>query len=217
LATSANENLACLHPSAEGDHPVKRFASADEYFDRLEIWSHELAKLRKIVLSCSLQETVKWGGPVYTVDEVNVLGIGAFRNWAALWFFQGALMSDPQKVLVNAQADKTQALRQWRFTDGRQIKVAPIRKYVREAAELARAGKSVPLRRDKPLAIPAELAEALGRNKKARLNFDAMSKSCKREYAEYISEARKPQTRLRRLDKILPMIINGGGLNDKYR
>lgn len=120
-------------------------------------------------------------------------------------------------MLLNAQQGKTRAMRQWRITDAKQIMVAIIKAYVREAIELSRSGKAIKPRQDKPLIIPDELKNALIRNKKAGKVFDVMSKSCRREYAEYISDAKKPETRLRRLEKILPMIVAGGGLNDKYR
>ncbi len=132
-------------------------------------------------------------------------------------FCQGALLQDDQDVLVNAQTGRTRALRQWRFNDGKQIKVGQIKSYVKEALELAQAGQSTKPQRDKPVPVPAELKAALAKNRKAGAKFDKMSKSCRREYAEYIAEAKRDDTKQRRLKKILPMIASGGGLNDKYR
>jgi uncharacterized protein YdeI (YjbR/CyaY-like superfamily) len=196
---------------------MKRFKSADEYFDATANWRPELTKLRRVLLSSSLQETVKWGAPVYTSDGKNIVGIAAFKQWVALWFFQGALLKDPYKLLMNAQEEKTQAMRQWRITDSKQIKVAQLEQYIAEAIQLSRSGISIKPRRDNPLIMPDELKNALTNNKKAGKVFEGMSKSCQREYAEYVAEAKKPETKLRRLEKILPMIESGGGLNDKYR
>jgi uncharacterized protein YdeI (YjbR/CyaY-like superfamily) len=196
---------------------MKRFKSADEYFDATANWRPELTKLRRVLLSSSLQETVKWGAPVYTSDGKNIVGIAAFKQWVALWFFQGALLKDPYKLLMNAQEEKTQAMRQWRITDSKQIKVTQLEQYIAEAIQLSRSGISIKPRRDNPLIIPDELKNALTNNKKAGKVFEGMSKSCQREYAEYVAEAKKPETKLRRLEKILPMIESGGGLNDKYR
>ncbi len=196
---------------------MKRYQTADEFFKNETQWKSELAKLRKVLLAMPLEETVKWGGPVYTVDGKNVVGVAGFKDWVALWFFQGGLLKDPDGVFVNAQSGTTKAMRQWRFTDGKQIRVAPIKAYVKEAIELARAGKSIKPDRDKPVVVPPELTNALAKNKKARMAFEKMSKGCRREYAEYIASAKQNETKQRRLGKILPMIAGGGGLNDKYR
>ena len=80
-----------------------------------EKWSELLQKLRRIILSTGLQETVKWRSPVYTVNNKNVVGIGAFKSYAGIWFFHGALLKDTQGKLINAQEGRTIALRQWRF------------------------------------------------------------------------------------------------------
>jgi uncharacterized protein YdeI (YjbR/CyaY-like superfamily) len=196
---------------------MKNFKTAEEYFRSETRWKPELAKLRKIMLATGMQETVKWGGPVYTSQGKNICGIGAFNDWATIWFFQGALLSDPLGVLVNAQEGRTKALRQWRFTSASQVKAGEIKRYLEEAISHAQAGKEIKPDRDKPLIVPAELAAALKKNKTAGKAFAAMSKSCRREYAEYIAEAKKPETRMRRLDKAMSMITAGIGLNDKYR
>lgn len=196
---------------------MKSFKTADEFFRSQTAWSGELAKLRKIMLSTGMSETVKWGGPVYTSNGKNICGIGAFKNWVAIWFFQGALLSDPLGALVNAQDGRTKALRQWRFTSAGQIKAGEVKQYVMEAISHAASGKSIKPDRNKPLVIPEELEQALKKNKAAGKAFAAMSTGCQREYAGYIAEAKKPETRLRRLEKAIPMIVSGGGLNDKYR
>lgn len=196
---------------------MKRFKTVEAYVSSLEDWQEEVIKLREILQSTGLEETVKWGGPVYVADGKNIVGLGAFKSYFALWFFQGALLADQEKVLVNAQDGRTKALRQWRFENKREIKTRLVKQYVREAIELARQGKEIKPDRNKPLVIPPELKQALTKDKQAKASFDKMSKSRRREYAEYVTEAKREDTKARRLKKILPMIRAAQGLNDKYR
>lgn len=196
---------------------MKRFKTVEAYVSSLDNWQEEVIKLREILQSTELEETVKWGGPVYVADGKNVVGLGAFKSYVALWFFQGALLPDKERVLINAQQGTTKALRQWRFENKREIQRRLIKQYVREAIELSRQGKEIKPDRNKPLVVPPELKQALARDKKAKASFDNMSKSRRREYAEHIAEAKREETKARRLKKILPMIRAAQGLNDKYR
>lgn len=196
---------------------MERVKSAGDYFARAGAWSDELKALREIVLSAGLEETVKWGGPCYTFDGKNVVGIGAFKTYFGLWFFQGALLEDKAGVLVNAQAGKTKALRQWRMQSARDIKPAVIKRYVKEALKLAREGREITPDRSKPVVVPPELARALRADKKAGARFKTLGRGAQREYADYVAEAKREETKRRRLEKILPMIAAGAGLNDKYR
>jgi uncharacterized protein YdeI (YjbR/CyaY-like superfamily) len=196
---------------------MKSYATVDDFIVHSPAWNEELARLREILLETGLEETVKWGGPVYTHDGKNIVGIGGFKHYFGLWFFQGALLADKDRVLISAQAGQTKALRQMRLTSAKEINARRIKAYVKEAIQLAKQGIVIKPDRDKPLLIPAELTKALKKNAKAATAFERMSKSCRREYAEYISSAKQDETKQRRLDKILPMIQAGGGLNDKYR
>lgn len=196
---------------------MMRAKSVDAYIDSLELWKDELTKLREILNSTELEETVKWGGPCYTLDGKISVGMAAFKSYFALWFHQGALLSDPEKVLVNAQEGRTKALRQWRFASKKEIKVRTIKAYVKEAVELERAGKRIPADRSKPVVVPPQLKTALAKNAKAKTAFSALTKGKRREYTDYIAEAKREETKQQRLKKILPMIVAGKGLNDKYR
>lgn len=173
--------------------------------------------MRKILCSTSLTEEVKWGAPCYTINGKNVVGLNSFKSYFGLWFHQGALLTDPEKVLMNAQEGKTRAMRQWRMTSTKDIKPAVLRRYVGEAIELAREGKSITADRGKPVCVPAELNNALRRTKGATAAFRALRPGLQREYAEYIGDARRGGTKQRRIEKILPMIVAGKGMNDKYR
>ncbi len=196
---------------------MKKVASVAEYIDNHGQWSEELRKLRKILTSSGLEETVKWGGPCYTHQGKNVVGLGGFKEWAALWFHQGALLSDPDGVLINAQEGKTKALRQWRFRKGDPIPVRKIKAYVKEAYALAELGEGVRPARKKALAMPAELTAALAKKAKTKRAFESLRPGQQREYAEYIAGAKREATRERRIAKIVPMIESGAGLNDRYR
>jgi len=189
----------------------------DSYIAAADQWSAELAKVRGILNSTELNEEVKWGAPCYTFNGKNVVGLAGFKSYFGLWFHQGALLKDDDGVLLNAQEGATRALRQWRMNSARDIKAAVIKRYVREAIELVRDGKSIAPTRKKPLVVPPELQQALGKSKAAQEKFLAMTLGKQREYAEYVSSAKQAATKLRRLEKILPLIVDGVGLNDKYR
>lgn len=191
--------------------------SADDFFEAAPLWRSELESLRKILKSTGLWEEVKWGAPCYTFGGANIVGLGAFKTYFGLWFFQGALLRDPSKVLVNAQEGRTRAMRQWRMTSAGEIDAPAIKKYVEEAIALAKAGKRVAKSPAKKLVMPDELAAALAKNRKAGAAFKALTPGRQREYADYVSEAKREETRAKRVGKILPMITAGLGLNDKYR
>ncbi|MHC5064920.1 MAG: YdeI/OmpD-associated family protein [Planctomycetota bacterium] len=196
---------------------MQRAKSVDQYLKIHPEWKAALVKLRKILEDTELEETVKWGAPCYTVEGKNIVGIGAFKEYVGLWFHQGALLSDPDKVLINAQDGKTKALRQWRFASDKEIKVTKLKAYLKEAIANQKQGKEIKADRSKPVIIPAELKTALAKKPRAKKAFDAMTKGKQREYADHISSAKRDETKQTRLKKILPMIQAGGGLHDKYR
>lgn len=196
---------------------MSRHNTAAQYFAAAKGWGAELAELRKILCSTELEETVKWGSPVYVVDGANVVGIGGFKSYFGLWFYQGALLEDKKKVLINAQVGKTKAMRQMRFTDASQIKPRVIKRYLKQAIELAKRGEAIQPNRNKPLVVPEQLKQAFKTYRKAKASFAKMTLGKRREYADYISEAKREETKQRRIEKILPMIEDGVGLNDRYR
>ncbi len=196
---------------------MKRSKTVEQYIAAHDQWHDELVKLREVVLTSGLDETIKWGAPVYTLDSKNVVGIGAFKSYFGLWFYQGALIDDSAGVLINAQEGKTKALRQWRMTHRRDLKVRTVKAYVKQAIDIQKRGLAMRPERAKSLDMPAELAAALGSNRKARGAFDKLTPGRQREYAGYIAEAKRADTKARRIEKILPMITAGKGLNDRYR
>ena len=196
---------------------MKRYKTVDDYIKNADTWQAELARLRDILQSTPLNEEVKWGAPCYTYNGKNVVGLAAFKGWVCLWFHQGALLKDDSNVLVNAQEGKTKALRQWRMTSATEIKPAVIKRYVKEAITLVDAGKEIKADRKKPVDVPDELAKAMRRHKGATAGFRKLTPGKQREYAEHIASAKRDDTKQKRIEKVLPMIAAGTGLNDKYR
>lgn len=191
------------------------------YIDKQEEWKASLLLLRELLQAEALEETIKWNFPVYTLDGKNLVGIGAFKSYVGIWFFQGGLLKDKQQKLVNAQEGKTQAMRQWRFQSIEEIEkdTELIRQYLKEAIANQVSGKEIKPARagKKPLVIPTELQQALAKNTSLRDAFEALNLTKKREYAEYIETAKREATKQSRLEKIIPMIADGMGLNDKYK
>jgi uncharacterized protein YdeI (YjbR/CyaY-like superfamily) len=180
-------------------------------------WSQELLTLREIILPMGLKEEIKWGGPLYTLDGRHVLAIGGFKNYFAIWFHHGVFLSDPNQVLVNAGEGRTRGLRQWRFASAEKIRPALIRKYIKEAIKNSREGKEIRPEKKAAIAVPAELQSAFRSDKALKTAFQGLTPGKQREYLEYIAEAKTEATREKRVGKIMPMILEGQGLNDKYK
>ena len=198
---------------------MKRYKTVDEFIDNSGDWKSALKELRKIMQGTEMEETVKWGMPVYTVGGKNVTGLGSFKSYVGIWFYQGGLMKDAKKKMMNAQEGKTKAMRQWRFDSLAEIKKekANIKAYLKEAIANQKAGKEIKPARKKPLVIPPELVAALSSNVSLKKKFEAMNLTNRRDFAEYISTAKREATKQSRLEKIIPMIKRGEGLNDRYK
>ena len=195
---------------------MKMAKSVEEYIETQEKYGDSLETLREIILLTELEETVKWGMPTYTLNGKNVVGMSAFKSHFGIWFFNGVFLSDPHNILYNAQEGKTKGLRQLRFTDSTQIDKNIILDYVREAIENQKKGLEVKPEK-KPLIIPNQLEVVFKENKKLAEVFNSLTLTKKREFCEYISDAKRADTKQRRLEKIIPMILKNIGLSDKYR
>jgi uncharacterized protein YdeI (YjbR/CyaY-like superfamily) len=185
-------------------------------WDKVNNWSEELELLRSIINKTELAETIKWGGPVFTVNGKNVLGIGGFKNYFTIWFFNGALLKDDQKMLVNAQEGVTKALRQWRFNSKAEVNEKLILRYISEAIENEKLGKSIKPSKKEPIVSPLFL-NALADDQDLQKAFDQFTPYKQYEFLEYIESAKREETKLARIEKTIPMIKDGVGLNDKYR
>lgn len=179
----------------------------------------EFLLLLDIVRSCGLQETIKWGMPVYVHNNKNIVSIGVFKNFVSLWFFQGALLTDRKNKLIISEGSKAKALRQWRFADYNMVKADHklIVAYIKEAIRNCESGKEIKPKKNNSFAVPDELVKALNADKSLKVSFGRFPEYKKREFSEYIFSAKKAETKTLRIRKIIPLIMKGVGLNDKYR
>lgn len=181
-------------------------------------WQKELNLIRSVLLSLPFEEDIKWGVPAYIYKKKNILGLSAFKNYCGLWFHHGVFLKDEANILINAQKDKTKGMRQMRFETLEEINVEQIKQYVIEAIANSEAGKEIkPKRNTSPVKVPGELENEILKNDKLKFAFNEVSLSKQREYCNYLLEAKREATRLKRLEKIIPMIIDKIGLHDKYR
>ncbi|MCB1045525.1 MAG: YdeI/OmpD-associated family protein [Acidobacteria bacterium] len=195
---------------------MDRMKSIDQYIEETGDWRVTLQKIRRLALSTGMEETMKWGRPVYTHQKKNIVGMAAFKQHAGVWFFQGALLDDPEKRLVNAQEGKTQAMRQWRITDPNDVDEGTLLNYMKEAMRLQEKGRRVATKA-KRQEVPPELLTALAESPELETAFKNLRPGQQREYSEYIETAKRAETKSNRIDRITPMIMAGVGLNDKYR
>ena len=195
-----------------------KITSVEEYIEVNSHFSKEISLLRNIINSTELEETIKWSMPTYCLNGKNVLGLGAFKHHFCIWFHQGVFLKDKYHLLYNAQEEKTKAMRQMRFESEETINKAAVLTYVKEAIENQRLGRALmPQRKAKPLIIVKELKAVLNANTELKKMFKTLSISKQREYNDYIKDAKREETKLRRLDKIVPQITNGKALHDKYK
>ncbi|MEJ5350354.1 MAG: YdeI/OmpD-associated family protein [Melioribacteraceae bacterium] len=193
--------------------------SIEEYIIKYPEWEKSFNLLYEITMKIGLTAAIKWGVPVFSYNNKNVAGFAVFKNYSAIWFYQGALLNDKFKKLINAQEDKTKALRQWRFKTPDEIieNKKIIVEYLTESINNLNQGKVIKKEKSKELVIPEELNNIFRKNKKLYNAFQDLSLSCKREYIDYIAEAKKQETKLKRIEKIIPMILNKEDLYRKYK
>ncbi len=191
--------------------------TVEQYIAAHPAWEKELRELREMVLTTDVQETIKWGAPVYTVNGKNVVSIAAFKNHCSMWFYNGALLKENTALLENAQEGKTKALRQIRFERGQEIPIQELRKYVLEAIQNQKEGKEIKPTRTKKVEIPDEIAAAFQEDPALEVAFEDLTPGKQKDYCEHINQAKREATKKSRLKKIIPMIKEGQGLHDKYK
>ncbi len=188
----------------------------DGFLRKEKKWPKEMRELRRIVLDCGLVEDVKWRQPCYTFDGKNIIIIHGFKEYYAFLFFKGALLKDAHHILVRI-GQNTQAGRQIRFTNVEQIiEMEPILKaYIGQAIEAEKAGLKVPLKRTSDYAIPEEFRSKLNKTPGLKTAFKALTPGRQRAYILYFSSAKQSKTRVARIEKCLPRILRGKGLDDE--
>jgi len=178
-------------------------------------WREEFETLREIVLDHPLTEEVKWGQACYTSGGKNVVLIHGFKEYCALLFFKGALLKDPKRILIQ-QTENVQSARQIRFTNIREIvAMKPILKaYLQEAIEVEKAGVKVKLKKTSDFKVPEEFQEKLDEIPALKKAFAALTPGRQRGYLFYFSAAKQSKTREARVEKCMPQILQGKGLDD---
>src|SRR6186997_1353057 len=187
----------------------------DWFFSKDTKWQKEYEKLRMIILDCGLTEELKWGCPCYTFENTNIVLIHGFKEYCALLFFKGALLNDPEGILIQ-QTKNVQSARQIRFTNVREIvKMEKILKaYVYEAIEVERAGLKVKLKKTSEFKVPEKFQKRIDKSTALKKAFDSLTPGRQRQYIFYFSQPKQSKTRESRVEKYTKQILNGRGLDD---
>jgi len=200
--------------------PVGRKSSpknpkVDSILKQQDKWRAEFVKLRAILLESGLNEDLKWGQPCYALGDKNVALIHGFKEYCAILFMKGALLKDPKGVLIQ-QTKNVQSARQIRFTSVQEVTKlgATVKAYVREAIEVERAGLKVQRKKTEDFELPEELESRLAANAKLRAAFAALTPGRQRGYIFHFSQPKLSTTRAARVDKHVPRILAGLGLDD---
>lgn len=188
---------------------------ADFFFDEPGQWQKEFEKLRTILLDTGLEEEVKWGCPCYTYHGKNIILIHGFKEYCALLLFKGALLKDTDNILTQ-QTENVQAARQIRFTGLQEINdwEKVIKTYVYEAVEVEKSGIQVKMKETREFEMPEEFQHKLNENPELQEAFEALTPGRQRAYLLHFSSAKQPKTREARIEKYIPQILKGKGLND---
>jgi len=192
----------------------------DFYFSKSK-WPKELEQLRTIVLDCGLAEELKWGCPCYTYPAAgkpaNIVLIHEFKEYCALLFFKGALLQNSSGILIQQTAN-VQAARQARFTSVAQIvkQKRLLKACIYEAIEVEKAGLKVALKKPSEFAVAEEFQQQLTKNAALKKAFNALTPGRQRAYLLHFAAPKQAGTRISRIEKCIPQILKGKGLNDDY-
>jgi len=185
------------------------------FFEKEGQWKQAYQELRAIVLDCGLQEELKWGVPCYTYEETNVVLIHGFKKYCALLFMKGVLLNDEHQLLIQQTAN-VQAARQIRFQKLSDIQrlTAEIKSYIYEAIEVEKAGLQVELKTTAEFDMPEEFKVRIMQDQSLKSAFEALTPGRQRAYLLHFSGAKQSKTRTSRIEKSIPKIREGKGLND---
>ncbi len=188
----------------------------DVFLSKAKQWREEFEQLRAILLDCPLTEELKWGVPCYTFEGKNVVLMHGFKEYCALLFVKGALLKDPQGILIT-QTENVQAARQVRFTSAGEIAgmESTLKDYIRQAVEVEKAGLKVEYKKTTEFNLPEEFQKRLDEAPALKAAFEALTPGRQRAYLLYFSAPKQSTTRQARIEKCVPQILNGKGLNDR--
>lgn len=187
----------------------------DWYFAKTEKWQKETELMRGIALSCGLDEELKWGCPCYMSESSNVVLIHVFKDYCAYLFFKGALMKDPEKILIR-QTENVQAARQVRFTSLKDVTrlKSVLKSYIKQAIEIEKSGMKVPMKKTKAFEMPEEFESKLKKTPALKKAFEKLTPGRQRGYLLHFSSAKQAKTREARIEKCISQIMKGKGLDD---
>ncbi len=185
------------------------------FFEKQTTWKAEMDKLRSIILDCLLHEDYKWGVPCYTVNNANIVLIHGFKDYCAIAFFKGALLSDPENILIQ-QTENVQSARQIRFANLKEIEMqeATIKAYIFEAIEVEKAGLKVAAKKHEDFEIPQELQAKFDSDAVFKAAFEALTPGRQRGYYLFIGGAKQAKSRQARIENNVARIMKGKGLTD---
>ncbi|HUQ19264.1 MAG TPA: YdeI/OmpD-associated family protein [Gemmatimonadaceae bacterium] len=180
-----------------------------------EQWKAEITAMRRVLAGFPMKEERKWGKPTYTLDGKNVVIMQGFKEYFALLFFQGALLEDPKKILV--QLGQTHAARVMKFTSAKEItaNAATIKSYVRKAIAVEKAGLRMKPKKTSGFPVPAELSERFRKDTPFKRAFEALTPGRQRSYLYHFAAAKQSATRRARIEKAMPAIFEGRGFLER--
>lgn len=190
-------------------------SKVDQFLSKTDKWREEFEALRSIVQECGLTEELKWGQPCYTFHKGNIAIIQGFKDYCALLFFKGVLLSNEDGLLIQ-QTDYVQSARQMRFTNTQEIwnVKQQIKNNIFEAVEVEKAGLKVVMKKTSDYEVAAEFQQKLDELPILKAAFNKLTPGRQRNYLTYFSDAKQPKTRAARVEKYIPQILKGKGIND---
>ena len=194
---------------------AERNPKIDKFIQNAKQWQAEFSALRKIVLESELNEEMKWGVPCYTIGQKNVVLIHGFKEYCGMLFVKGALLKDPAGILIQ-QTENVQSARQVRFTSLQEIVALEhtLKAYIREAIENEKAGLKVEFKPTPQFPMPDEFKERLEGDPALKTAFERLTPGRQRAYLLHFSAPKQAATRNSRIEKCIPLILAGKGLND---
>jgi uncharacterized protein YdeI (YjbR/CyaY-like superfamily) len=190
--------------------------SADSYFDSLESWKEELTALRTLLLSCPLDEELKWGSPCYSFEGTNLVILGTLKDCCVFSFFKGVLLTDEANILASP-GKNTQSARIVKITNMNQVVSlkSTLKAYVYEAIEAEKSGLKVKFKKVSEFEVPEEFQQVLNKNKELDKAFHSLTPGRQRAYLLHFSQPKQSTTRQARIEKCIPKIIKGKGMNEQ--
>jgi len=181
---------------------------------KVHTWHNELVLLRRIILDCGLTEEVKWSNPCYTYNNKNVLMLAAFKAYCFISFFKGALLND-RKSILDKVGENSQHSRLIKFTKESDIASMEktIKEYIKQAIDIEKAGLKVETIVN-PEPIPDEFKQAMEENPELKSAFFSLTPGRQRSWILHFSAAKQAQTRISRIEKYSPKILQGKGFHD---